>query len=570
MTTKKTDPESKIEPTSPGTYPIWLGFAEKRPTQRGTLRIRLRWPRILAAMVILMSLGWLGKSAAFYYFFSEIRDFEEVRFSDMLVFPMNRAVIRVQQGDYQVQKGLEAVERQDFGRALSLLREGVARSPKNLEGRLMLARIYTGWRPDLSIQILEDGLEDGRENQEFIQLLTNLLIQNKEDEKLLEITADLLKDSTSEIITRSLAASRLSVAIARGKFKLAEEIFKETNIKDSLDGILLGSDLYNRLGQTDKSKSLLRSVIATFPDEPLEVVYRRLIQIHRELDELGEARELALEMSLKSPEAWQPRILLAEILEDSGMEERRNREMMAILRQHRNDEAAMIALGQLTANQGNAEIASRLYELALENDFSLGVFSLILVEAHVNASQFERAISLADELVRESPSWLPQVESTFNGIRSIAYFGLENPELGNLYLTNFVKSRQTTVSQLVQAANSYLDFGLKDGALTLLMEAHTRDDSNERVLAELIQLQMDLGTSYKLDEHIRQLFDLRRPAYENVEQIAASLASDRFIYTVNRGGLIRQLEQIAQEREGIEIEIWQPRSLESTDAPVPG
>lgn len=559
---KPTDANEASEPVveagqSKHTQSIWLGLAQRELTQRGTLRIRLKWGRIATLMASLLVFAWLGKSVALYYFFSEVRGFEEVRFADMLPYPLNRGAIRVQQGDYQVAQGMEAIEREDYRRAFGLLREGVARSPQNLEGRLTLAQLYAGWRPELSIDLLTEGLEYALEDADYVQLLTALLLREKEDARLLELTEELIPQ-VPEAIAQTLAAARLSVAISRGQFDIAESVFRDTDIKNSMDGILLGSDLYMQLGQHNKAKGLLRSVIASFPDANLNAVYRRLINIHRQLEEYSDARQLALDMLIAEPENWRSRILLVDILNDSGMEQRRDREIESILRQHRNDPQAMTALGQIAANQGNARTALRLYELALENDYDLGIFSLILIEAHVNDHQFQKAIDLSTELVRENPPWLSNLESTFNGIRSIAYFGVGNTEMGNLYLNNFLQSRQTTVSQLFQAALSYQKFDLFDGSLALLREAHVRDASDEKVLAQLVDLQMRLGLSQNLDDLLTSLFALRRPEYTLIESIQERLRSDRFLFTQNRAELLTQLEAIANESQGIEIEIWQP------------
>jgi len=566
MSKEPASAEPQKDRKTAATTPIWLGFAEKYPTSRGTMRVRLKWGRIGAFMAVMAVMAWMGKSVAFFYFFSQVRDFEEVKFVDMIAFPFNRSAIRVQQGDYQIDQGLEAMEREDYQRAFRLLREGVTRSPENLEGRLTLARIYAGWRPDLAIEVMTDRLELGKDDPDYIRLLTALLIREKKDALLLEITEDLLAtDDLPQEIQRVASAARLNVAIARGRFDIAEEVYRTTDIKDTLDCILLGADLYTRIEQPETAVTLLQSVLNAFPDQNLQAVYRKLIQVYRDTGDLRRAREVALEYSIQDPMEWRPRILLVDLLDESGLDERRDREVAAILRQHRNDEQAMMALGQICANQGNEETASRLYELALENDFNLGIFSLILIESYVNAGSFENAIELSNELVRESPDWLTDLESTFNGIRSLAYYGIGNRELGSLYLKNFRESRRTTVGQLYQASRSFVKNGLEDEALTLLLEAFERDGTNEQVLADLIDLQMNLGNSYELAEHIQELIDLRRPSYDLIGSISQRLTSDRFIYTADRQDLLVNLNGISDEPKGIELVIWEPRSVEEVD-----
>jgi len=282
------------------------------------------------------------------------------------------------------------------------------------------------------------------------------------------------------------------------------------------------------------------------------------------MGELERARELALELTIRDPMAWDSRILLVEILNQSGLEDRATREVQAILREHRHEEEAMLNLGQVAADLGMVKTANRLYELALENNFDLGVFSLILIEAYVSAGQYEQAIALCNDLVQEKPSWLSTMESTFNGIRSLAYFGLNDQELGSLYLKNFRESKRTRVPQLQQAADVYRDKGMLDEAYQLLEEAHLRDAKNEGILGRLIEVQMMSGITYNLADNVQQLLELRRPDYDLLSKIHDTLNSDRFVYTPSRPALLESLDEIMREPEEADIQIFAPTPQEQT------
>lgn len=278
------------------------------------------------------------------------------------------------------------------------------------------------------------------------------------------------------------------------------------------------------------------------------------------------AREAALELVIRNPMEWRPRILLIDILSASDRTARRDREIESMLQQHRNDEQAMTTLAQLCAEYGNVRAASRLYEIALENGYSLSLFSLTLAEAYVNNGQYERAIDLCNELVREDPSWLLNAESSFNAIRSLAYFNSGDPELGGLYLKNFLDSRRTNVNQLYQAARSFRKYEFDQEALQILENAYSRDDNNERVLSMLIDVEMDLGVYFSIDEHLNRLFELRRPDYELIESIHHRLQSDRFLFTEDRVGLLRKLEDILAERERMDWDIWERQPAEVAES----
>jgi len=555
---KPTPSESK----TPRNQSAWLGFAWRELTSRGSVRIRIRWGRVAILFICLALFGWMAKSFALFYFFKNIRGFDDVAFSDMIVFPVNRANVRVQQGDYQIKTGREALEREDYRRAFSLLREGVARSPGNLEGRMLLAQIYAGWRPELAVELLIDGAERGIDDEDYMQLLTLLMLNQKLDRRILDLTDELLDKAGEDRVLQLLNVARMQAAMNLGRYDIVRNIFDSTEIEQSMDGIILGTKLYMRVGKENMAADVLLSVIRALQSEEIDPVYNQLVSVYKKLGEFERAREAALELVIRNPLEWRPRVVLIDVLSASEQMNRRDREIEALLQQHRNDEQAMTALAQLSAEYGNTRAASRLYEIALENGYSLSMFSLTLAESYVNAGQSERAIELCNELVREDPTWLLNAESSFNAIRSLAYFTSGDEELGRLYLGNFLESGRTTVTQLYQAARGFRKYGFDQEALTILEDAYIRDSDNEAILAALVDVEMELGIFFSIDDHLKHLFTLRRPDYELIDSIYQRLQSDRFLFTEDRVAILSELETILDERGQVDWDIWQRVSQE--------
>jgi len=268
---------------TPESLPVrskWLGFAELRPTSRGTYRLSLRWGRIFALFIVLGVGAWMGKSVAFYYFFKTVRDFEEVSFNDMILFPLNRSAVRVAQGDYQIRMGEKALEREDYRRALSMLQNGVARSPANLEGRMLLVRLYSGWKPDLALDLLEGGVEYGRENEEFIGIYSLLLSQQRRDDELMELTGNLLADpDLPEEVHQIAAVHRMKTAITHGQFDLAEKTYETTPLEGSAQGLFLVVDLLEKAAEEERAAAVLETIINRFRDDQVGPYYRRLIRL---------------------------------------------------------------------------------------------------------------------------------------------------------------------------------------------------------------------------------------------------------------------------------------------------
>lgn len=567
----KEPPPATQESKNPRSQSTWLGFATRELTNRGSVRIRIRWGRVAVLFLFLGLFGWLAKSMALVYFFKNIRGFEDVAFMDMVIFPANRANVRIQQGNYQIETAQEALEREDYRRAFSLLREGVARAPENLQGRMLLAQIYAGWRPELAVELLIEGAEYGVGDREYMRMLSLLMLNQNRDRELIELTEELLELAGDDDIRQVLHVTQLQAAINIGRFDIVRNIFETTDLEQTMDGIILGTKLYMRVGKEELAADILLSVIRSLQGEEIDPVYNQLVRVFKKMEAYERAREAALEMVIRNPLEWQQRIVLIDVLSASEQKERRDREIEALLQQHRNDEQAMTALAQLCAEYGNTRAASRLYEIALENGYSLSLFSLTLAETYINAGESGKAIELCNELVREDPSWLLTAESSFNAIRSLAYFTSGDEELGKLYLGNFLEAARTTVPQLYQAAMGFRKYGFDEEAMSILENAYTRDSDNESILAALVDVEMELGIFFSIDEHLKHLFTLRRPAYETMESIHRRLQSDRFLFTEDRVAILSQLEDILNERQQVDWDIWQriqPEDAEEEKEPV--
>lgn len=553
------NPSSKETTRIESSQSTWFGFATRELHSNKRVRIRIRWGRIVGVMCVLGVSLWLAKSWALYYFFKEVRDFDDVSFVDMIFFPANRSSVRIEQGNYQVDQAKLALEREDYRRAYGLLREGVARSPDNIEGRQLLSRIYSGWRPDLAVELLVDGIEAGKNDADYVRMMSMLLLNQKEDAQMIELSGELLADqSLDEEVRQIISVSRLQSAILTGKFDVVRDLFEGSNLNQTMDGVVLGTQLYARTGQHEKAAGILLAALRAVPDESATPLLNQLVSTYKLAKDYERAREVAISLVVRDPLEWAPRIQLIDILSVSEMTDRRDREIQALLKENRNDEQAMIALAQLCADYGNVDAAARLYEIALENGFSLSLFSLTLAEAYTQAGEFQKAIDLCNELVREDPEWILTAEGSFNAIRSIAHFGADDTELGSLYLRNFITSQRTNSNQLYQAARRFRDTNRPHEAMIILNEAYIRDPKNEQVLAALIDVEIELGIFFSISDHLNALFELRRPIYSLLESIYERLQSDRFLYTEERDLLLSKLSSIIAEQNAMDWEIWKP------------
>ncbi len=536
-----------------------LGLATRVRTERGTIRLQLRWTRILLVFLVLCAGAWAFKSVAFYYFFKSIRQFDEVSLVDMLAFPLNRSSVREAQGDYQIRQAELAIERGDYFRARNLLQQGVSRSPANLEGRMLLVQLFAGWRTELALQLLENGYAYGKEDVAFVSAYCTLLLRERQDNELIALTERLLAEPNLPDQVRKIAAiSRMQAAIQTGDYSLASQTYREHTLYETPDGILLACDIMARLGQNEQAVALLEALIRQFPDNELDAIHQRLVRIYRDTGDLERARQRALDYAIRNPEKWQARILLLESLAETDLRNQFSREARAVIRAFSSDEAAMRRLGSLVTSKGDRELATWIYEIAVENFFDMGTFSLMLTEATIRAGQPGDAIRMMNEWSQAEPAWLAAQQHLFNAMRAVAYFGMGNGERGHFHLNSFRNSRRATADQKIYVAEVLAAVDLKDAALTLLEAANRSSPNHERALSSIITMKIELGEASGLASQISDLLKLRRPDYRIIQSIHDALGSDRFIYTPNRRELLSRLDSILSNPRTEELDLMPP------------
>ena len=90
--------------------------------------------------------------------FLERNPHNQVRWVDVLTLPVNRTGFDRKRGDTAILTAIEQVRQKDYSEAIFNLRAGLARSPANVAGRLLLARFYAGVDSARTITLLEEGV----------------------------------------------------------------------------------------------------------------------------------------------------------------------------------------------------------------------------------------------------------------------------------------------------------------------------------------------------------------------------------------------------------------------------
>lgn len=536
---------------------ILLGFALQRKGSDGRVEISFRWARIGATLVALFVTAWLSTAGLLYFYFKHKKEFDEVTLKGMITLPFRMDTHRQEMGDYHIKRGLEEIKANNYRDALRLLRLGVSRSPSNLEGRTALAEFYSIAikRPDIAANLMIQGIEKGGiDDLDYLKRTLRILLRYQMDSEIQELADKYLpEDVELTDINRTLAFGAANANYLRGNYDRADDYLLSYNLIESLEGLLLSAqiswDRGNKLSAIGKMKESIRN----FPNS--EPLLMQLSRYHREMGDIDEARRYAILRNVADPLSAAPRMELLYIYNKSGDTEREIRETQRMLQQFREDNTALQALANFGADTGNIELARKTYEQALESEFSIKAYALLLIEAHLVSKDYTGALDFSEELLKERPDWLSQRWAIFNSLRAVASYGTNRPDLGEIYLQDFIDDKGTQPQTFLAVARRFDNIDRPQQARKILSTAYQLAPTNQMILSELIRVELDLGNTENLNRLLTRLLQMRRPQMDLLMDAYRKLGSDRFIFTPDRESLLIQLSAILRENSQIQIEL---------------
>lgn len=514
------------------------------------MEISVRWGRLVGTFLLLLIMGWFSLAGVMYFHFKYNKDFDDVSYTKMLtVLPFGLEEHRVEMGNYHIDRGLEEIKQGNYRDALRLLRLGVARAPANLEGRRVLAEFYeiALKRQDIAVDQLLKGLEQGGiDDMDYLRQTLRVLLRYQLDEEI-QTLADTYLPYEPDLtdINRTLAFGAANANYLRGNYDRADDYLISYKLLESLEGVLLSAQISWDRGNQIAAINKMEQSIRKFPNS--EPLLMQLSRYHRELGQIDEARRYAILRNVSDPLSAAPRLELLYIYNKSGDTEREQRETQRMLKQFREDEAALQALANFAADTGNINLARRTYEEALDNEFGIDAFALLLIEAHLVNQDYEGALAFSEELIKEQPDWLSSRTAIFNSLRAVASYGVNRPDLGEIYLQTFLDEASNQPQTYLAVSRRFTNIDRHQQARKVLLVAYKNAPTNQKVLSELIRTELILGNTENLNRLLSRLLEMRRPQMELLVEAYQKLGSDRFIFTPDRESLLLQLSAILRE-----------------------
>ncbi len=485
-------------------------------------------------------LAWVTATAGFCLYLKYQRGFTEARYRN-LVLPHRWPLHKVAWGDHYIQQAEQHVAKREYNQAVRLASSGLAKSPANLRGRLLLAELMLAARqPGQARQILADGLTHGSGDLDYLRATFGLLLEQQQDERLLQLAASLLAGGQLP----PAAATLIALFAARAEYHLgrsarAEDMIRRHKLSAHSEAVALQARIdwdhgYRELAVLRLQEHCRQSV----DDHPAQA---QLAVFLRELGRWDDLQTLSVQRLAVAPLAFAPRIELLRLHHYRSDFARVERDAAACLANFSRDPAALLMLADFAASTGRPVLARQTLDLATRLRLPDGSFRLMLAEAHLTARDYGTALDHLIELTRaDAPAAGPQ--SVLSGLQAIASYGLNRPDDARRHLTVLLAQSHPRSDNLLAIARRLQAAGQPGPAREVLARIAAVDPPHQPALDALVRLDLETGDIEALPGHLERLLKTRRPPPDTLRLAAAELGSDKHLLRPGQASLLATLQ----------------------------
>ncbi len=518
-------------------FRLWVRFTDEKKSF-----LYVYWKRVGLTLLALAIVGWEFGTAAVWANLRYRRDYETARY-EMLLFPWKWDEARLGLARHRLALGEKAWSEGKHNAAVVYLRAGLSQVPDDLPRRQLLGTAYIAFgRVDYALDTLEAGAEQAskEDKQEYLRLLFMLLFEVQDDTRALTLAKRLMPEKPDEQLKHLFFALNAATALQNGgAYDQAEQIIADWGLNRSAEGQLLLAQADWDRGHKELAVRRLVAERANFPQR--DDILVRLIRYHRDLGDTEAAHKAARERFTLDTDSPGPRLDLLYTLHDTADFPAVRAEADAYLAAFDKDPAALQQLAWFALDVGDVALAARVHDRAIEKGHSPEMFILTSVQARLAAQDYAGALAVADQKLVDGEGRIRDFGSYLAGLRSVAYYGLGDPEKGDLQLSAFLNRAQLRAVDGLFLARQLVLVGAEQAAARALGHAVAQDPYNQLALSELVLVSARLRDRDALRRQLPRLLAMRKPSRGVLEEAAAALdvAADQVLLQTVSGVLAK-------------------------------
>ncbi len=532
-------------------YSAFFGMVNRVCDEKGHWSLKIVWSKVLIYFSILAALAYLALTIAIFCFFKYYREYSDMTFLDAVTVPFARAAHQEKMGNYNIEKGKEFMKEGKYREAYTSFVVGCARSPKNLEGRKILAEFYQYMfrRPDRAIETLERSLIYAVNDIQYVRAYIKLLMEQTEDARIISVGEKLLEmpETKSPEVKMYLAMAMATIYAYHGNYTKSKEYIYKYKMEKTLPGILRLSKDQWELGNRNEAIKILADNI-NYPKNK-EAIYAQLVNYYIAMKDYETARKYSMLRSLENPFSMEQRMEYLTLRRKSGDKDGVKLDMELFFNNYQNDNKSMLYLANFAADVGDLAFMRRIYDLALRKDFPIAPYCLLLLETTITHGDYKGAVLFVEDIIKTKPKWKERHEDVILCLRAVAYYAVGNSNMAEILIDEITKSKTIPVKVMIATARMFEKLGADDVSLRILDKAVSLYPKHQLALTRLIRAELKVGISTNLHTHVLKLLKMRRPPRELIADARVSICSDKFVFASERDSIIKEIDILMNNKD---------------------
>jgi tetratricopeptide (TPR) repeat protein len=323
---------------------------------------------------------------------------------------------------------------------------------------------------DKAIVLLRKAIELDSESFYLQRELATVYIQNKEDEKALEVLAELLQKDPNDVKSLIIFGGIKQVRKESKEAIAAYEKILTLDSKHQRIYSLLGS-LYMEAGELERAKDVYNQQIENFPGSYTAHFF--LGKIHARQNNVKDAeKEFQKALELR-PERHEPLFELIILYKTQGKTEKVIALLENILKQDPNNVRASMELAYYYYRKGKKKDAEKmLVTLGRRSQDEFEVI-VVVIQLYVDQKKYDEALIIIDGLLKGRPG-----SPDLNHLGGVARYELKKYDQAIVHFEKVTPESRFFQDAVVHVAFIYQDQGKRGAAVTFLTSAIEKDPDN--------------------------------------------------------------------------------------------
>ena len=472
------------------TYIFFGLFYFKFIEKENKVQLKINWKRWFIFLLVLLISFWLLFSGALYFWFKYKRKFDDVKYSNMLIWPIRRSENKKELGKFWIGNGRELLKKDKIIDAFSYFKSGLNLYPNSIEARLRLSDFYFEYlnRPVWGIKVLRDGL-NYNPNIDYIKRTLDYMFRYEFYEDVLEVIGYLLENERNQVFRNRLLVYKAEANYKLGNLFLSEKIIKDNQFYNFSEAMIIQAKIEATRGNDSKALEILEKLIKK--DPKYVSAYVLIIQLLKSRENYEKAHVYSILLQSMNSLSHVPRLNNLSYYNNLSNESLLLEQLKNYIEDFRYDNNAIIDLSNFVEKINDVHIAKTLYHYnyALKHQKNNFFFAYIFTLLRKQKGQ-EALVQIQDEKLAHI-TWNPIQINLLNGIKSLAYTITKQPNLVEYYFNRMINDSNINLSILLKMGIFYNILGDLKMASKSFEEAYKRYPNSPKTLLNLLNYQIE-------------------------------------------------------------------------------